>query len=1133
MTKIFSLLLKILLFNCSYVLLLRAKTFVDVFKNLSKPRMMMKELYKRLSFTALVLWLCSSMAFAQDRSVSGKIVDETGQALPGVNVLIKGTSSGTVSDGVGAYTVAGVNDNSVLVFSFIGYTAKEEIVGSRTVIDVNMVPDLTALDEVVVIGYGEQKKALVTGANIRQDGAKLQSLNTSSAMEALQGITPGVSVSRNSGQPGAGTKVRIRGIGTIANSNPLYIVDGVPVGDINYLAPSDIESIDVLKDAASAAIYGSRGANGVVIVTTRKGKKGSKPQISYNGYYGVQNIYKKPPLLNAQEYMFIMDEGLANDGVPVNDWQSVLANIPFLDPDDKPETPGPNNEYADHIWGKLQNGWTGTNWVDEITKEDAPMSSHALNITGAGEDIIYGAGFSYLDQTGMIGGDIIDAGLKRFTARLNTEISLIKIGDRKLLKVGENFTYTNTQNRSTGTGNIYWNDLHDALVINPLMPAYWEGSTSPYGYAPTLEGINLGQANPIATMFYRHNFNRGKGNSVVGNFYGELEPIRNLRIRSSFGINSWFGWGRSYAPAYALSSQYQRQESARNIGQSSYQGAERTFTTTASYEKAIGDHTFQVLVGNEQIKRDILNFNLNGTRYNPLYDNMDYAYLDNTAAPSSQAQVGATGKDWAANGGGLMSYMGRLSYNYREKYMFDFTARRDGSSNFSGDNQYGNFYSVSGGWNFMEESFMGSLSNIFSAGKLRASWGQNGNQDVGGAFKYQTNIIALNQGYYFGGDKLTSSITYIPDNAPNAALGWETSEQIDIGLDAAFMNSKLSFTIDWYQKLTKDWLVQAPALGTTGADAPWINGGDVKNSGLEFVLGWKDNIGEVQYGITLSGATLRNEVTRLANAEKLFNGPSDVLSQGTSFVSRVQVGYPIGYFYGYETAGIIQNQAEAVAYVGPEGLPMEFPQNEGLNAIRPGDVRFVDQNNDGKIDELDKKMLGNPIPDFELGVQLNASWKGIYANVTLAGRFGHQAMRSYRSFADNFDQNYTTEIFGRWHGEGTSNRLPRLSSVSHRNQQFISDIYMYDADYLRINNMTIGYDFGKLAKKLGWLNGAQLYVTVNNLYTFTKYDGMDPEVPFSGNEDPNSAQYAPWASGIDLGLYPLPRTVMVGANLSF
>jgi TonB-linked SusC/RagA family outer membrane protein len=1077
---------------------------------------MMKELYKKLSVTVCLLCLVSSIAFAQDRIVSGKITDENGQPLPGVNVMVKGTTIGSVSDSDGVYSINRVNDNSVLIFSFIGYLSKEIPVGARTVVDLEMEPDINSLDEIIVIGYGEKKKALVTGANIRQDGATLQALNTTGAMESLQGITPGVNISRNSGQPGAGTKVRIRGIGTIANSDPLYIVDGVPVGNIDYLSPADIEAIDILKDGASAAIYGARGANGVVYVTTKRAKSGAKSQISYSGYTGVQNIYRKPPTLNAQEYMFIIDEGLANDGKTLTNWESEIKNNSWLET----QQAGLGNQYGTEVWNKLQSGWKGTDWVDEIIQKNAPVTSHAINITGATEDLTYAAGFSYINQVGMIGGDIIDAGLKRLTARLNTEVKLVEINGRKIFKLGENFTFTNQQMRGTGTGNIYWNDLHDALVINPLMPAYWESSPSVYKFAPTLEGVNLGQTNPIATMFYRHNFNRGKGNNIIGNVYGELEPIKNLKFRSSYGVNAWFGHSRSYAPAYGLSSQFNRPSSAVSITQEANQGIVSTWTNTLSYQKKIQSHNIQALVGAEQIK-NILNFNVGGSRLRPLYRGMDYAYLNNAAPATSVADVNTWGADWAANGGGIQSYMGRLSYDYLERYIVDVTIRRDGSSNFINDKRWGNFYAVSAGWNFLDENFMANYRNIFDLGKLRASWGQNGNENVGGSFRYQTNIVSLGQGYYFGADKLSSTTTYIPENTPNPNLGWETSEQLNFGLDVAFLNSKLGVTFDWYKKLTKDWLVYAPVLGTTGALPPWINGGDVRNSGVELSFTWKDKIGDVTYGATLSGATVRNKVVRLANEEGIINGPSDVLSQGTSYINRVQVGHPIGSFYGFQTAGILQNQAEVDAYVGPEGLPMRFSDTNGL---RPGDVRFVDQNNDGYIDERDKVILGNPIPDFELGLQLNAAWKGIYANVTFTGKFGHQIMRSYRSFADQFEQNYTTEIFGRWHGEGTSNRIPRISSVSHRNQQYISDIYMYDGDYVRVNNLTVGYDFGVLAKKLGWMNAAQVYLTVNNLHTFTKYEGMDPEIAYGG---------ADWGQGVDLGLYPLARTVMLGVNITF
>ncbi|PIB34315.1 SusC/RagA family TonB-linked outer membrane protein [Reichenbachiella sp. 5M10] len=1068
-----------------------------------------------MKMSLMLMLLLSFGAHAQDVVVKGTVTSEMGETLPGVSVLLQGTSTGTVTDLDGNYSLKVSSGEQVLVYSFIGMQKQEISVGGRTVIDVIMLDDVTALEEVVVVGYGTKKKALVTGANLRQTGEDIEALNTGTAMEALQGITPGVSIARNNGSPGAGTKVTIRGLGTNGNSNPLYVVDGVPVVDINYLNPSDIESIDVLKDAASAAIYGSRGANGVVLVTTRKGQKGAKPQVSYNGYYGVQNIYKKLPALNAQEYMYIMDEGRTNDGLAPTDWEATLQNNAWLENN----YPGSGTQLGQDVWSRLQAGWEGTDWVDEITQKDAPIQNHSINITGAGESMIYSVGFSYFDQEGLIGGDLTDAGYKRLTGRLNTEFRLFEVNDRVILKIGENLTYSNTQNRSVATGNIYWNDLHDALVMNPLTPAYWNGSPNEFGFTPTIEGIANDQTNPVATLFYRHNYQYGKGNSIVGNVYAELEPIKKLRIRSSFGLNSWFGNSRSWSPTYALSTLYQNQTDGAQ--QDMYQGVTFTWTTTATYERDFGAHNVQLMVGTEQIRNDILNANVGGSKANTTFQDPDYAYLDNVNKQDLTG-IDTWGKDWAANGGGLLSYMGRLSYNYNEKYLVDFTLRRDGSSNFLGDKKYGTFPSVAAGWNFTEEDFMSGLT-FLDQGKLRASWGQNGNQNVD-AFLYQTNIIFLDPGYYFGPNKPVSTQTAIPENVPNPDVGWETSEQIDIGLDAYFLNSRLSLTVDWYQKMTKDWLLRAAVQGTAGADAPIINGGDVKNSGVEILIGWQDDIGDFKYGVTMSGATLKNEVTKINNAEGIIQGEPNVLSQGTAYVSRIEEGKPMGFFYGYETDGILQNQQEVNDYKGPTDAPYFADQ-------RPGDVRFVDQNNDGVIDENDKIMLGDPIPDFELGLQLNAEFKGVYANMTLTGKFGQQVMQSYRSFADRFDQNYTTEIFGRWHGEGTSDRLPRLSSSSHRNTNFISDIYMHDADYVRINNLTIGYNFAHMIQNANWINGAKVYVAVNNLYTFTEYSGMDPEVSFSGvggEDDPTL-----WASGIDLGLYPLPRTVMLGVNLTF
>jgi len=1055
-------------------------------------------------------------AYAHAQNVSGTISDLDGSPLPGVSVIIKNTTNGVTTDFDGNFELQNVNIGETIVFSYIGFVTREVIVKNFDRLRISLNEDTQSLEEIVVVGYGTQKKALVTGASVNVKGEDIAALNTGTAMEALQGVAAGVSVTKDSGQPGAGTRVTIRGLGTIGNSNPLYIVDGVAVGNIDYLNSSDIASIDVLKDAASSAIYGSRAANGVVLVTTVKGRKDSPAKISYDTYYGMQNIYKNLDPLNAQEYMYIMDEGRVNDGLAPNDWQAILQNNNWLETN----YPGLGTQLGEEIWSDLENGWEGTNWIDEMTQDNAPVQSHAINITGGSEDIIYSMGASYLDQEGIIGGDITNAGFKRFTARLNTQMVLKKNDEHAIITVGENFTYTNTENRSVATGNIYYNDLHNALVQNPLQYAYWQPSidnnVNEFGFTPTLEGITLGQTNPLAVMYYRHNYNYGKGNKIIGNVFLEIEPIKDLKIRTSYGIDSWFGHNRSMNPTYHLGTLYS--DSTDGAQQSQYFGNNWTWSTTIDYQRQFGDHKINALVGTELLQNQI-NTEVGGSRNNLLFPgDPKYAYINNTQSPESINDINTWGADWAAGGGGLLSYLARAEYNYKEKYLFSAVVRADGSSNFADENRWGTFPSFSAGWILTEEDFMDSTSGFLDFTKLRASWGQNGNQSIPN-FIYSSQIAYVFPGYFFGDTKPVSGVTSYPAKVTNPDVTWETSEQLNIGFDARMFSSRLALTFDWYNKTTKDWLLEAPIQGTSGAGAPFINGGDIKNTGIELVLNWNDQVNDFKYGVTLTGTHNKNEVTRIANTDGIIHGPSHVLSQGTSEVSRVQVGQPIGFFFGYETAGILQNQDEVDAYVKPtDGTPY-------FNDQRPGDVRFVDQNQDGKIDEDDKLYLGDPNPDFEMGIQIHLEYKGFYANTTLAGKFGMQVMQSYRSFADNPTQNYTSSVFDRWYGQGTSNTMPRLSSVSNRNNQYISDIYMHDADYMRINNLTIGYNFGEMLADVEAISNLKVYAAVTNLHTFTSYDGMDPDVRFGHD--------ASWASGIDLGLYPQARTVMFGLSVDF
>ena len=1044
--------------------------------------------------------------------ITGTVTDVSGQAIPGTTVMIKGTTKGIVTDIDGVFSLK-VQSKDVLEISFLGFISQSIKVGSQKKLGVVLKEDSYATDEVVVIGYGTTKKALVTGANLHKNREDIASLSTATAMEALQGVSPGLSISRNSGSPGAGTKVSIRGLGTIGNSNPLYIVDGVSVSNIDYLSSNDIESVDVLKDAASAAIYGSRAANGVILVTTRKGGK-DRVSVSYSGYYGVQNIYKKAPALNAQEYMLIMDEGRINDGLSLTNWEATLQNNTWLNG----QTEGLGTKLGDDVWEMLGNGWKGTDWVDEISSGNAPIQNHSINIAGSKEDMNYSFGFSYFDQASIIGEDIIDAGYQRITARMNTEFILLKNSSYDIVKFGENFTYTNSERKSVATDDIYFNDLHDAIVQSPLMPAYWADSPNPYGFTPSMDGIDVDQVNPIAQMFYRGNDSWGKDNSIVGNLYAEVQPIKNLIVRSSFGLNVWFGHSRTYRPAYAIGGGTGDSFDEDQVFQQMTQGTDYTWTNTVSYKHDIGDHHLEALLGQEMIKNE-LNINVSGIKQNTAFGSADNAYLDNAELVRTASLI--SGRDGAAGGGGLLSYMGRLSYNYSGKYIADVTMRADGSSNFAEGNRWGYFPSFSAGWVFSDESFLKD-NNILSFGKLRASWGQNGNQNIPN-FIYTSNIEYVDNGYFFGNDKVTSTTTAIPENIANPDITWETSEQLNLGLDARFFSSRLNFTFDWYKKMTKDWLVKAPIMGTSGASAPFVNGGDIKNSGVELFLGWNDQVSDFKYGVSLSGSFNKNEVTRIANEEGIITGPADILAEGASYVSRVEVGNPIGYFYGYKTDGIIQNQAEADAYVNKDG-------DSYFSDIRPGDIRFVDLNEDGLIDDQDKTKLGKPNPDFELGIQLNFEWKGIFLNTTLAGKYGMQVMQSYRNSIGSPEQNYTTAIFGRWHGEGTSNRLPRLSSKSNRNNSYVSDIYMHDADFLRINNLTVGYDFRNIVKNVPAIKGAKVYVTCNNLHTFTKYDGMDPDVAYGGS---NSNSPYSWVSGIDLGLFPVPRTILFGIDLTF
>ena len=1033
--------------------------------------------------------------------ITGTVTDEaTGEGLPGTSVLEKGTTNGVVTDLDGNFQITLSSEDAILIVSFVGYTAQEFSVVGATEVNVALKADVLGLEEVVVVGYGTQKKKLVTGANLNVKGEQIAELTPVNAMDALKGITPGLSITQDNGQPGSGTSVNIRGMGTIGHSEPLYVVDGVVVGDIDYLNPSDIETIDVLKDAASAAIYGSRAANGVILVTTKKGSSGQKIVVNYSGYYGVQNIYRQLDMLDAQQYMEIMDEGNVNRGQEPYNW----------------ETKVPAN-----TWEKLQNGWKGTNWIDEVAMENAPIKSHSISAAGAEESVIYSFGASHIDQKGIIGGDIIDAGFKRTTLRLNTEFILFKNKRHNVFKIGQNLTYMASENKRIADGNIYWNDLRHAIRSTPLQPVYDENDGDKYNYSAPYDQIAIYMTNPIATMWYDRAHNWDPQDKVIGNVYAELEPIKNLKIKSVYGIDWWSGLHRSYSEIFDLGAGMSRVEDAVEMRMN--KGKNWQWTNTISYNQSFGVHNFALVLGHE-MRRYQLDYNVGGNANNSIFEKPEYGYLDLMKDPEDVTKLGTWGTDGAAGGGGLMSYFGRVSYDYKEKYLLTGVLRADGSSNFAKDKRWGYFPSVSAGWIFTKEDFMASTSNFVNFSKIRFSWGQNGNERIDN-FIYSSTISYSDERYYFGADKITSAVVSYPARVPNPDVAWETSEQLNFGLDLNMFRSRFQSTFDIYKKTTRDWLVIPPLLATAGAAAPWVNGGEIENKGLEISLGWKDQISEFKYGVMVTMDFRKNEVTKVENEEGRIEGDRSVLDQGKPHIQRVEEGYPIGYFWALETDGIMQNEADVLAYsrpdtLDPEGNPVPYFANQ-----QPGDFRYVDQNGDGKIDAKDKKMIGDPNPDFIYGIQLNMEYKGAYVATTFNGQRGHQVMQSYRQNTEQTWANYTTDVYDRWHGEGTSNTWPRLSSTAERNYTEMSDFYMHDADFLRFSNLTVGYKFGRFLKDISWLTQVDLYFSAKNLYIWTKYNGMDPEVGYSVDDG--------WQRGIDLGLYPSSRTFLVGLNVTF
>ena len=1071
------------------------------FKSLEKP-------------LAILFLLCLfSLGTMAQSIVKGTVIDEAGEAVIGASVQVQGAKTGAVTDFNGNFSVQAAS-NATLIISYVGYVTETVNVQGRSDIKVTLREDVTTLNDVVVVGYGVQKKKLVTGATVQVKGDEIAKLNTTNALEAMQSSTPGVQITQSSTQPGKGYKVYIRGIGTTGNSAPLYVIDGVAGGSLDDINPADIETIDILKDAASAAIYGARAANGVILVTTKQGKAG-KIELSYNGAFGWSNAYKRPQLLNAKQYMTIIDEYTFNTSGMKMDWAGYVP--------------------AD-ILNKVENGWEGTDWWKAFENKNALQTNHSVTLTGGTDRSKFAMSYTYTGNDGIMGADRASY-YKRHTIRINSDHVLLKAKDFDAITIGENISIGYNRSHDLAEDGMYWSYIHSLLQTCPLVPQYADNGD--IYYYQEFNGDDAYGKGWNASLFSNpyENLDKGGFNSMAEsrNFNANatafltIQPIKGLRLRSQFNYTWGAGGYRNYGEP-ASSGYGNATSTVYSVSQNAWLSTNWSVENTLTYDLPIlNGHKISAMVG-QSFQSTAWSFNVGGSNKVNWGDQLatlkgwDSAWLSNVKlTDATQATLNGKPNDEEY----LASWFGRLTWDWNETYMATFTLRTDGSSIFTDGKRWGTFPSVSAGWVVTNEKF------------IRASWGQNGNKDIS-KYQYLATIAlsgdAFDSGYKFGSDIATSvagtpNVGAYANIVPNPDLTWETSEQLDFGFDARFINNRLGVTFDWYKKTTKDWLIGGQQVAVDGTNPAAINGGDVKNTGIELALTWNDRIGkDFSYNIGVNLTTNKNEVTRIANDNHYINGPSGVLSQGTEYIYRAEEGKPIGYFYGMSYSGIFQNQEQIDQYNAQSLAAHPGLEKPTWDGAQPGDCIWDDWNGDGVItyaegETCDRHEIGNPNPDVMLGVNLGLAYKGFDFAVNGAGAFGMQIMRSYRSFSDAPYQNYDTTIFNRWYGEGTSNDQPKISSTGSPNTNYVSTRYMEDADYFKIKTITLGYDFKHLWKSCP-LQQLRIYVQAQNLLTFTGYTGLDPEVG-------NSAGGNGWASGVDLGLYPPSRTYLVGASIKF
>tara|TARA_R110002074_G_C12546298_1_gene666177 strand:- start:1685 stop:4714 length:3030 start_codon:yes stop_codon:yes gene_type:complete len=994
--------------------------------------------------------LSGSTLFAQ--TVTGTVSDNNG-AIPGVNIIIKNTSKGTVTDFDGNYTIDNADQNAVLVFSFLGYVTKEVSINGKTVIDVVLIEDSQSLDEIVLVGYSSRKKSTLTGALAVVDVEGLTKVRTSNVAQSLQGQVAGVQVASSSGAPGGNIEVTIRGVGTIGNNTPLYIIDGVPSRDISFLNQSDIQSMTVLKDAAAASIYGARASAGVVLITTKSGKKG-KMTLEASYFYGVQNATNLPTMLNASQYMDVTEKAWNNTFTGTNPYTADKGRADFGD----------------------------TNWLDELF-ETGSSQNLQLSASGGSDKVQYLMSLGYYGENGIVVYNNDKYQRLNFRTNINAQLT-----DK--LKVGTNLQLSySIQDKVPSTGESL---IRFALLRAPVIPVFKDVNDPTYSvgdpftdmpfFTPTGYDVGLNRTmyemvgNPIAQAYFSDD--RTTKFQTFGNIYGEYAITKDLTFRSNVGIDLTFyhdktfnvNYGDDDAGGSAIDQGLGRRNRPNNLGELRGEAFTFTFSNTLNYLKTFNErHDFSAMVGTELVSNYESFIGASRARFPYTVD--EFRYLDQGEL---SLDVNNSGN---ASEYGLFSVFGSTSYVLDNKYMITANLRADASSRFSENNRWGYFPSISAGWKISDEDFLSDadwLSNL----KLRASWGQVGNQNIDD-YSY---LELLRAGDIPGRERFGN-----PD------LKWETSTQKNIGIDVGFLSNNLVLNAEYYIKNTTDILLPVGLPGLHGDLAPTIvNAGEVSNKGFEFSANYRNSDHEFKYSINANFSTLTN------NVEKLHpNVPSIVTDK-----YRTVVGQSLNSYYGYKMVGIYQNQAEIDAYL------------TSGNA-QPGDIKFKDVNGDGKISpDFDREFLGSSIPDLIYGFAFNADYKKFDFSLFVQGVSGIEKYNDGKKIVD-FDTrpfNYTTAILGAWDGEGSTNSMPRVA-FNDNGSSNVSSLFVEDASYFRLKNIEIGYTIDGIQ---GFQN-MRLYISGKNLFTSTDYTGLDPEV-----------------SGlVDNGTYPSSTSVFFGVNVKF